>query len=573
MFSNGAQIIRAVHKPLGAPIVSTVLMAAIFTFVCASGSSSRYPAHGQQPVPAGQSKSVPAHSALSAKDVWLGMYMSGERIGYSHIHTEPATYKGKPALKMTSKGITKLKLFGAEVEQDEETETVTDLQQRPLRQTMNISSNGSALHLEVVYDYTKHTVACLSGTGSDRTSKTLAMPKDTTLAADSSLMVEGKKLAVGQKFTFAYLYPLTVEFQIAEIAVTGRETVHSAITGKDISAFVVSSKMPVGDSVEWDDENGDTLKSETHVGGITITMIAQNNELALEGKDTDNRANVDSSAKQATRQNMPAYVPPADFAIATAVVSDSQIADPRHLRSLHVIVSGIPGRQFVLSDARQKASAVTGVASEATESTTATVYGTSGITVRLDITADAIDPSDSVHLPITNASFAPYLSKAAFLDIDSPGIHAMAKKLRGSDNNAARVVLKLRDWVSASMTPDMTIGVPRTATNIFGRRRGVCRDYATLYTALARSAGIPTRLCSGIVYADGVGSSGAQGRFFYHAWAESYIGKWVAVDPTLNNPADPLPYVDATHIKFAQGDVAQMFDVVGVIGKLHIRSD
>lgn len=564
MFQSKYTIFRAASNLLGAAIASTFL-----AFVFTGGSFSLSPANAQQPVPTIAAGTAPSPSATTAKDVWLGMYMSGERIGYSHIHTEPATYKGRPALKLTSKGVTKLKLFGAQVEQDEETETLADLQQRPLRQIMDIRSNGSVLHLEAVYDYVKHTVACVSGTDRDRTTKTLAMPKDIPLAADSSLMVEGKKLAVGQKFTFAYLYPLTVEFQTAEVAVTGRETVHSAITGKDISAFLVSSKMPVGDSVEWDDENGDTLKSETHVGGITISMIAQPKEVALGSIPADKKAS--STFSSGTK---PAYVPPADFAIATAVVSDRRIADPRHLRSMHVIVSGIPGSQFVLSDARQKASAVmTEPGASATATGAGSVSETSGISVRLDIHADAIDPSHSVRLPITDTACASYLSKAAFLDIDSPGIRAMAKKLRGGDSNAARVVLKLRDWVSANMTPDMTIGVPRTATNIFGRRRGVCRDYATLYTALARAAGIPTRLCSGIVYADGVGGSSAPGRFFYHAWAESYVGKWIAVDPTLNNPADPLPYVDATHIKFAQGDVARMYDVVGVIGKLHIRSD
>ena len=90
----------------------------------------------------------------------------------------------------------------------------------------------------------------------------------------------------------------------------------------------------------------------------------------------------------------------------------------------------------------------------------------------------------------------------------------------------------------------------------------MCRDYATLYTALARAAGVPTRLCAGIVYADG--------KFFYHAWAESFVGQWVAFDPTLYDPKQ-ASFVDATHIKFAQGDVTQMFEVVSIVGRLKIH--
>ena len=38
--------------------------------------------------------------------------------------------------------------------------------------------------------------------------------------------------------------------------------------------------------------------------------------------------------------------------------------------------------------------------------------------------------------------------------------------------------------------------------------------------------------------------------FFYHAWPEVYVGRWVSGDPTLNQfPAD------ATHIRFVTGDL------------------
>ena len=116
------------------------------------------------------------------------------------------------------------------------------------------------------------------------------------------------------------------------------------------------------------------------------------------------------------------------------------------------------------------------------------------------------------------------------------------------------------------MTPDASIGVPRSASDILNRRRGVCRDYATLFAALARSAGIPTRLCAGVVYADMNGTPA----FFYHAWDECYVGSWVAIDPTLYDASLGINYVDATHIKFAQGEVTEMYDAVSVVGKLKI---
>jgi hypothetical protein len=91
------------------------------------------------------------------------------------------------------------------------------------------------------------------------------------------------------------------------------------------------------------------------------------------------------------------------------------------------------------------------------------------------------------------------------------------------------------------------------------RPRGVCRDYATLFAGIARAAGIPTRLAGGITY--------AQGKFFYHAWVECWVGQWVPFDATLNQD-----FVDATHVKFAQGDVNEMFNVANVIGRLKLSS-
>ncbi|MGQ9696997.1 MAG: transglutaminase domain-containing protein, partial [Armatimonadota bacterium] len=53
------------------------------------------------------------------------------------------------------------------------------------------------------------------------------------------------------------------------------------------------------------------------------------------------------------------------------------------------------------------------------------------------------------------------------------------------------------------------------------------------------------------------------GAFYYHAWAESFVGTWIDVDPTL-----PSAFVDATHIKLARGDVQDLINVAKVMGNL-----
>ena len=65
---------------------------------------------------------------------------------------------------------------------------------------------------------------------------------------------------------------------------------------------------------------------------------------------------------------------------------------------------------------------------------------------------------------------------------------------------------------------------------------GDCTEHTVLFIALARAAGIPARICSGIVF--------AKDAFYYHFWPEVYVGKWVQMDPTLDQVI-----ADANHIQ------------------------
>jgi len=72
--------------------------------------------------------------------------------------------------------------------------------------------------------------------------------------------------------------------------------------------------------------------------------------------------------------------------------------------------------------------------------------------------------------------------------------------------------------------------VSTSVDEVLRLRRGVCQDFAHLFIAAARSAGIPCRYVSGYVYTGAgepvVGAS--------HAWAEAWVpGRgWMGFDPT-----------------------------------------
>jgi transglutaminase-like putative cysteine protease len=68
-----------------------------------------------------------------------------------------------------------------------------------------------------------------------------------------------------------------------------------------------------------------------------------------------------------------------------------------------------------------------------------------------------------------------------------------------------------------------------SAVEAFALKRGVCQDYAHIFIACARSAGVPARFVSGhFLRSDGTVNQAAG-----HAWAEAFVPNlgWVGFDP------------------------------------------
>ena len=71
--------------------------------------------------------------------------------------------------------------------------------------------------------------------------------------------------------------------------------------------------------------------------------------------------------------------------------------------------------------------------------------------------------------------------------------------------------------------------VATPASEAFKLKHGVCQDFAHIYSACARSAGVPTRFVSGHFYR----TDGKPPKDGGHAWTEAFVPKlgWVGFDP------------------------------------------
>ncbi|MCW0197962.1 transglutaminase family protein [Sphingopyxis sp.] len=144
---------------------------------------------------------------------------------------------------------------------------------------------------------------------------------------------------------------------------------------------------------------------------------------------------------------------------------------------------------------------------------------------RVAIDRPAVDLRALSEVPLHRlpAAAVPYLNESRYCP--SNKFHAFVERRFGELAGGAKIAA-MRDWIESRFTYVAGTSDAETgALDSFVERRGVCRDYAHVMIALARSSHIPARMAS--VYALGVTPMD------FHAVAEVYLdGDWRMVDAT-----------------------------------------
>ncbi|RUA02104.1 MAG: transglutaminase domain-containing protein [Deltaproteobacteria bacterium] len=145
-----------------------------------------------------------------------------------------------------------------------------------------------------------------------------------------------------------------------------------------------------------------------------------------------------------------------------------------------------------------------------------------------------------------------------YVQSDHPEIIAQAEALMTGGGDTLKKVRFLAAWIYEHIDKRPVIGLPDALATLHGRK-GDCNEHAALFAALARAAGIPARIASGVMR--------HQDRFYYHAWNEVCLdGQWVSLDTTRNQ----LP-ADLTHIRLVIGDLEEQVRISTLLGKLKIK--
>lgn len=188
--------------------------------------------------------------------------------------------------------------------------------------------------------------------------------------------------------------------------------------------------------------------------------------------------------------------------------------------------------------------------------------------------ADRIRVTVSKQRPITNNALLPlsvglnlqeYLKNSLYIERDAAEVQQAATSIIGNERRASVAIQKLRDWVHENIVnKNYETGFASAKTTLLNRS-GDCTEHAVLLAALARAAGIPSRVAAGLLYN---AKPGGGGRFVYHMWTEVWLGQggagaWIPLDATQKSDL-----VGATHIKLMDSALNESADLVTLTEKL-----
>jgi len=150
------------------------------------------------------------------------------------------------------------------------------------------------------------------------------------------------------------------------------------------------------------------------------------------------------------------------------------------------------------------------------------------------------------------------LASTPYIQTKNKKIAKHAQSLITAETSHLSRVRIMADWVYNNLQKRPVLGIPDALTTL-NTRMGDCNEHAALFAALARNAGIPTRIIAGVTFHEGA--------FYYHAWNEVCLDdQWYSLDTTK----DQFP-ADLSHIKFVEGETSEQIKISALLGKLEIE--
>ena len=442
---------------------------------------------------------------------WMGIYFKGKKLGFSRTLT---SRKGN-GFRIDSKFYFRLHSDGADqvTSFTQETELGTDLKLKNFSLLQEIMGNR---HQTNGYLEDDVLVMDISSTGFRR-EKRIPFRSGAVLSSTFGINLVLEGLEVGRKGIRPVFIEALRTFSEMEYEIQGRQKIPYG--DAMVNAFVVRNVIAGMESILWIAPDGTVLREFSQDGFESIR------EPEEKARDIGNEV-----------------VSVSSFITMSLVKPQHEIKNPHKVRRMKVELLNLKSRDSILADQRQKVLKIEPFQK--------------GFKVTLKV--------ETERKKIAETRFMEYFADSTMLDDTSeiqskhPKIKALAVEISSKEKDAWQTAQAINEWVFLNLEKVLVDNF--TAMDALNQRKGECQSHTNLFVALARAAGIPSRVISGLVY------SNEYKGFLYHAWPEVYVGGWRAMDPTLGQNV-----VDATHIKLGVGDQQGPLKLMEFIGKIQIH--
>ncbi len=446
-------------------------------------------------------------------DTWMAIYTSDRtQIGYVNVRTHPEARQNDPGTLITVLGRVRLAMLGDASEMVALGQTWVSRKNGVREFSFDIRSSGHDVSVSGAVD--GHTLKARVKTGGE--SYPLELPLQNTLRLSSGIGFSATNMPVlepGDVFQVDTFDPLSMSVSPAKVTCDGIEKIQNM--GNTVEARVVTLDMNGIKTRAWISDTGEVLRAETLLGFI-----------------------VERTRQEDAMANLAGPPQSTDTFSQLAAVRPTGKVPHRGARRMIIRVSGgDPDRPPPTDD-------------------TQTVNSAGQVAI---VSPEPPAGPDAKAPPKAIADA--FLGGDPFVQTNSPRIREAAKLILGDETGTWNRAMRLYEWVYENIEKVPVLSVP-SALDVLDSKKGDCNEHTVLYTALARAAGIPTRIAIGIVWSEEYHA------FYYHAWPEVYAGRWYWVDPTLGQPI-----ADATHVKLLTGGIENWWQLVPYLGRIQVTID
>jgi len=434
-------------------------------------------------------------------EAWYRASLLGAPVGYLHTNASVVDNGAGPRLRTVEEMLLKID-FGngpLSITANNEIEYGPDL--RPAYHRSEQDEFGRAKIIEARRQGNQLHVKTIAG-GVPR-EKTLTVSE--TFGSELILSVASSqgKLPDHAEYVFQSFVPeleMLVDFTVT---CSGREMIEAG--GQQVEALkIIFAATSIGLEMNWwVDERGEMIRQ-------TIPSMMN---LLLE---------------KVTQEEAMASLTP--LAISDHIAVEKRMGNARRLTYVHLTgdSDGIPAADLVPNGPLQK------------------VVATGPQTAQIVVQAETDEGLAGLSFPFSGPHLAEYLEPTDIIQSGDPAIVAKAREIVGDETDAWAAAQKLTKWVYANMGKVDHDPQPYTAIECLTLMKGDCSEHSTLLCALSRAVGIPSKFVTGVIYMD----NGQDRGYFYHAWNELYVGRWVSVDATWGETTS-----NAGHLTLASGSL------------------